>query len=214
MPQFRDFREPGKRNDIIIQRALRDIDSEVFVSALEGMDDEERGIFYRNMSRRAHGFILADLEARRGTPSETVKAARAFLQSLVDKHSASYLEGADSARDPEPPAMDLHDNQALIASLVELSRFVHAKGFLPLEGWLERLPDPLLKKGFLMLIDGMDPLMIRAILESYKESYLRSLGTRLDLMITGIDSMAAKENAFVTEQRLRALVAEYRDFPS
>lgn len=210
MAEFKDFREPGKRNDIIIQRALRDIDSEVFISALESMDEEERGIFYRNMSKRACGFIFADLETRRNTPSETVKAARAFLQGLVDKYEAEYVEGQPEMEEPTPPDMDLRDNQSLIASLVELSRFVHGKGLLPLEGWMEKIPDPLLKKGLLMLIDGTEPLMIRSILESYKESYLRSLGIRFDLMITGIDSMAARENAFITEQRLRALVAEFQ----
>ena len=207
MAAFSDYLEPCMRNDIIIQKSLRDIDAEVMVSALHGMDEAEREMVYRNMSERARKMIKVDLEATTGTPPATVKAACEFFLGLLEKHTASYVEPPP---EPEgPPAIDFSSNQTVIASLTELSRFALRKGLLALEAVDDNEADPLFRKGLVMLAEGWDPLLIRSIMDNYKAAYLRSMETRLDLLITGIESIASKDSPFVTEQKLRALVAEF-----
>lgn len=157
--------------------------------------------------RSALGSIKADLEATTGTPPEKVKAACAFYLGLLGKHAASFVEPP-----PEPeglPGLDLSTNQAVISSLVALSGHALRKGLLSLEPFQEKADEPLLRKGLVMLSEGWDPLLIRSIMDNYKAAYLRSLETRLDLIITGVESIAEKDSPFVTEQKLRALVAEF-----
>lgn len=207
MAAFSDYLEPCMRNDIIIQKSLRDIDAEVLVSALHGMDEGEREMIYRNMSERARTMIKVDLEATAGTPTATVKAACEFFLGLLEKHRASYVEPPP---EPEgPPGIDLSSNQTIIASLTELSRFALRKGLLALETAGDGVQDPLFRKGLVMLMEGWDPLLLRSIMDNYKASYLRGMETRLDLLITGIESIASKDSPFVTEQKLKALVAEF-----
>lgn len=207
MVRFSDYLEPCMKNDIIIQKSLRDIDAEVMVSALHGMDEAEREMVYRNMSVRACKMIKVDLEASKDTPPATVKAACEFFLGLLEKHTISYVEPPP---EPEgPPAVDLGSTQAVIASLTELSRFALRKGLLALEGVDDNDADPLFRKGLVMLTECWDPLLIRSIMDNYKAAYMRSMETRLDLLITGIESIASKDSPFVTEQKLRALVAEF-----
>jgi len=65
-----------------------------------------------------------------------------------------------------------------------------------------------MRKGLLMLIEGWDPLLQRTILERYKESYLRAMSLRMDLVIEGLDCIAAKDHYCLAEQKLRSLVAK------
>lgn len=163
---------------------------------------------YRNMSKRALGFLSADLELRKGTSRETIQAAGEFFRGLLEKHAAAFVEEPTGPSDRKPPSLDFATSQATIASLLSLSEFVRDKGFLSLEELADKVPEPLLRKGLLMLIEGWDPLLIRSILETYKASYLRSQENRFDLVISAVESMAAKESYIVTELKLRALVAE------
>jgi len=207
MARFSDYLEPCMKNDIIIQKSLRDIDAEVMVSALHGMEEAEREMVYRNMSVRACKMIKVDLEATKDTPPATVKAACEFFLALLEKHTISYVEPPPES--DEPPAMDLSSNGTTIESFVALSRFALRKGLLSLESVKCADGSPLLKEGLSMLAEGWDPLLIRSIMDNYKAAYLRSMETRLDLLISGIESVASKDSPNVTEQKLRALVAEF-----
>lgn len=207
MAWFHEYLEPCTRNNIIIQKSLRDIDAEVLVSALHGMDEAEREMVYRNMSERARRMIKVDLEATGGTPPATVKAACEFFRGLLGKHAATYVEPPPES--DEPPVMDLSSNKTAIESFVALSRFALRKGLLSLESVQCGNGNPLLKEGLSMLAEGWDPLLIRSIMDNYKAAYLRSMETRLDLLISGVESVASKDSPTVTEQKLRALVAEF-----
>jgi chemotaxis protein MotA len=58
-----------------------------------------------------------------------------------------------------------HDPLALIERIVEWSGIARKQGLLALEGNAESEPDPFLKKGLQMLVDGAEPDAIRSILE-------------------------------------------------
>ena len=66
---------------------------------------------------------------------------------------------------------------------------------------------PLLRKGIEFLVDGSDPLMVRSILEKYRETWLQQAKATLNMIVDGIDSLAAREHPYLVEQKLRACMA-------
>jgi chemotaxis protein MotA len=58
-----------------------------------------------------------------------------------------------------------HDPKALIARMVEWSTLARKQGLLALEPLLEQQHDPFLRKGLQMVVDGMEPEVIRQMLE-------------------------------------------------
>ena len=61
-----------------------------------------------------------------------------------------------------PPAQD---REAVIRQLVEWSTTARKQGLLALEAQVEAQPDPFLKKGLQMVVDGVEPEAIRQMLE-------------------------------------------------
>jgi hypothetical protein len=211
MVSLKDFLEPGMRNDIIIQMSLREIDAEVLVNAFFAMDEAERGMILRNMSKRAVAMIQDDFDAKKNVSEAAARAARDFFISLLDKNSVAYVEPTPEmiAQMNAVPEVDCSSDQATIASFVAMSRFALRKGMLSLEPLREKVQDPFLRKGLALLAECQDPLLIKSIMENYKTSYLRAMETRLDLFISGIDSIAQQDGPHITEEKLKALIAEF-----
>ncbi len=59
----------------------------------------------------------------------------------------------------------LPDQQALIAQVVAWSGIARKEGLLALESRIDELPDPFMRKGLQLLVDGVDPEHIRQVLE-------------------------------------------------
>ena len=57
------------------------------------------------------------------------------------------------------------DADALVARIVEWSNVARRQGLLGLEAMIEQQDDPFLRKGLQMLVDGVEPDVIRAMLE-------------------------------------------------
>jgi chemotaxis protein MotA len=57
------------------------------------------------------------------------------------------------------------DQQALIAQIVAWSGIARKEGLLALESRIDDLPDPFVRKGLQLLVDGVDPEHIRQVLE-------------------------------------------------
>ena len=62
----------------------------------------------------------------------------------------------------QPPA---HDRTAVIAKIVEWSGTARRQGLLGLEAEVQNQPDPFLRKGLQMVVDGVEPESIRQMLE-------------------------------------------------
>jgi hypothetical protein len=204
------YREPNLRNDQIIQRALRDIDSEPMSTAMVGMPEAWQTIIFRNMSVRAVAFIKEDikrLEKSLAEKPQEIEAAREFFARLLTTHAAEYDAGQVPRPMAAPPPWDGAGEEAIIQSFVALADFCRNNGPLALESLAAHAPDPLLKQGLTMLTEGWDPLVMHNLMQRHKESYLRALAVRMDLIIDGIDNLAAADNPLVMEQKLRSLVA-------
>ena len=62
----------------------------------------------------------------------------------------------------QPPAQE---REAVIRQIVEWSSIARKQGLLALEAQVEAQPDPFLKKGLQMVVDGVEPEAIRQMLE-------------------------------------------------
>jgi hypothetical protein len=204
---FRAFMEQGGFLDIVIQIALREIDSEPLARALVDQDESVREIVFRNMSKRAVAFLKEDIRRLSDAARESIYAAQELFAGLLEKSARSYTEQGSDAVKRAPPHIDLSTRDAIITTFCALAEFAREKGLLPLEGLEAGAGNRIFREGILMLVEGWDPLLIRSILEKYKVSLVRAHEIEYDLLIEGIDSLAAKDSSLVTDQKLRALVA-------
>jgi chemotaxis protein MotA len=74
-----------------------------------------------------------------------------------------FMDGMRMARWVFQPPAVTHDN--LIEQVVNWSHVARKEGLLALEAQLEGLPDPFMKKGIQLLVDGVEPERLREVLE-------------------------------------------------
>lgn len=65
------------------------------------------------------------------------------------------------------------DNRAMVAQLVDLAEFARREGLLALDSRLDELGDPFLLKGMRGVVDGLDPELVRGMLETEMEFMAR-----------------------------------------
>lgn len=91
-----------------------------------------------------------------------------MVQFPLPKFLEAMKMGLETIKAPKDNAA------ALITLLVEYANLVRKQGILALESKVKEAPDPFLKKGLQLLLDGNEPKAIREILEvelSYSEEY-------------------------------------------
>ena len=204
MAQFEDYLEQTSRNDIIVQRSLCEIDTDVLSTALVDVPEDIKNIFLRNMSTRASTLLTDDIKDKRAVSPLRIKSSQEFLIQLLQKHS-KYVGDEEPAPDKNSiPAVQLDSDESIIATFRALSSYVRKHGFLPLEGIEKTISHPIMREGIELMVDGTDPLYVQSILEKCKIAYLRSVETRIDMIIDGLDSLAAKQFPYAVEHKLRA----------
>jgi len=201
-----DFAEQTERHDRAIQMALRETDMSVMVEFLAGVPESERAIIYRNMSERACEMLMKSIgEIEEAvSPAQQQRAEQFFLQRL--SRFLNYTSRAQSPLPDHPPELDFSSEEALVTSLLLVSRYERARGTLSLDGMVDQIEHPIAKKGMQMIIDGWDPLEQRAILERMKETYLSAEARTIDILIAGIDCLGGDEHPLVIEARLKAFL--------
>jgi hypothetical protein len=211
MDGFTDYQADTGFNNLVIQRALGEVDTGVLITAMAGLPEEVRGMFYRNMSSRTNAMCKEEiasrgpaLSARASLSQARIEAAQAVvLQAL--RRCGEQAEG--EAFQPDrggAPEIRLDSPEAVIATFRSLASYVRKNGFLPLEAVEGAIDDPVMRKGIELRVDGWEPLLSRSILEKYKASALRSFETRLDMILEGMDALASRDLPQGVEERLRA----------
>lgn len=208
MIRIEDFIENTARNNIIVQRALREIDTEVLADALAESPEEIRSIILRNMSKRACTLLSEDIKGKKGIYPARIHAAQELLLQLLRKHAKYAASEESSPAKEEIPPVRLDGLEQTIATFRALATYVRSHGFLPLETVEQAIPHPLMRKGIEFVVDGMDPLWIRSVLEKYKATYLRGVETQLEMILDGLECLASKDLPHVVEQKLRAHVPQ------
>ena len=201
-----DFAEQTERHDRAIQMALRETDMSVMAEFLAGVPTEERETVYRNMSERACKLLMKEIAELEGNVSagQQRRAEQFFLQRL-----SRFLNYTSREMEPlpdHPPTLDFSSDEALVASLLLVSRYERMKGTLSLDEMVGTVDHPIARKGLQMTIDGWDPVEQRAILERMKQTWLESASRTIDILIAGIECLGGEEHPLVIEERLKAFL--------
>jgi len=87
MEQLGDYLKDEKRNNIIMQLALREIDEQDLVAALAGLEKASVQAVYRNLSKRAAESIGKELEKQRASLDTAVvnTSLTLFMRLLAEK---------------------------------------------------------------------------------------------------------------------------------
>ncbi len=192
-------------NNRIIQRALREIDEQVLAQALVDMTDEQREIIYRNMSPRGKdGVVEAMEQERKNAGVGQRRRADEILQQLLTTMTKYGKADADVEQAWLPDHLSATTPDEAIETIVRLSRFVRAQGYLSLEEVADTASDPLLRKGIELLADGWDALQLRSVLETYKRTALETEARRLDILVDGLESIALQDLTHTLTEKLLA----------
>ncbi|MFP4377396.1 MAG: FliG C-terminal domain-containing protein [Spirochaetales bacterium] len=201
-----EFAEQTERHDRAIQMALRETDMSVMAEFLAGVPVADRAIIYRNMSDRACEMLMntiAEIEDDVSAVQQR-RAEQFFMQRL--SRFLNYTSREQQPIPEHPPALDFSSDDALVASLVMVSRYERAHGTLSLDEIVDTVEHPIAKKGLQMTIDGWDPVEERAILERLKQTYLAAAARTIDIVIAGIECLGTDEHPLVIEERLNAFL--------
>ena len=97
-------------------------------------------------------------------PSAIITFGGAFAATLTSHSLADYINGLKSfALVFKAPAINTAE---MIRKIIDLSNVARKEGLLSLEEAAADMDDAFLKKGILLMVDGTDPELVRAIMET------------------------------------------------
>lgn len=97
-------------------------------------------------------------------PSAIITFGGAFFATLTSHSLADYISGLKSITLVfKAPALNTSE---MIRKIIDLSNVARKEGLLSLEEAAADMDDPFLKKGILLMVDGTDPELVRAIMET------------------------------------------------
>lgn len=98
------------------------------------------------------------------TPSMLITFGGAFSSVLISYKLKDFIKGLKgiliAIKDHK------YDQTATIKSIIELSNIARKEGLLALEEAANNLDDQFMKKGILLIVDGTEPDLVRAIMET------------------------------------------------
>ncbi|HAE21077.1 MAG TPA: hypothetical protein DCG47_01970 [Spirochaetaceae bacterium] len=192
------------RNNMLLQRTIRDIDERDFIAALAGMDEASRQALYRNISRRAYESIYADLAEKEASlgPQAIQAGVAEFLRILAmhERHAAIMAPEPGEYRHGTGSIAALRSNLLIIAQACLEDDFALLERLRADEG------DALMRDGIRMALDGTDPLAARGRLERRRELLLAAMGRRMDMAIEAFDCILSGESVGQTAERIEPFV--------
>ncbi len=97
-------------------------------------------------------------------PSALITFGGAFSAVLASNHLSDFINGLKSFTIClKVPKIN---EAGTIKNIIDLSNVARKEGLLALEEAANDLEDPFLKKGILLIVDGTDPELVRAIMET------------------------------------------------
>lgn len=97
-------------------------------------------------------------------PSAIITFGGAFFATMASNTMGDFVTGLKSFTLVfKTPAVD---NASIIKKIIELSNVARKEGLLSLEEAAGDLDDAFLKKGIMLVVDGTDPELVRAIMET------------------------------------------------
>ncbi|MCR5656218.1 MAG: MotA/TolQ/ExbB proton channel family protein [Butyrivibrio sp.] len=110
-------------------------------------------------------------------PSAMITFGGAFMAVLASRSMPSFMSGL-KAYTLIFKAADF-DSKTVIKQIIDLSNTARKEGLLALEEAASNIEDPFMKKGVMLIVDGTEPELVKAILEAeidamserHKENY-------------------------------------------
>lgn len=200
------YLENNDWNNRLIQRTLRDIDTQVCLEVMAGLDAASLAAIERNLSKRAAVALHEDLAEQKDRLSDEVIAASTslFLRRLAmyERYESAGLRLPDSWNDAAASSQDWYGNLLYLADC-------HAKDdYSRLQAIREKTGHRLLRLALQCLIDGSDPLEARARLETMQDSMLEDYRRQLRLIVEATDSMLNRELPGKTAEKLACHLPE------
>ena len=138
-------------------------------------------------------------------PSALITFGGAFASTLTSFTMQEFLGGLKGIK--LAFKMPVINTSEMIQNIIDLSNVARKEGLLSLEEAAGDLDEPFLKKGILLVVDGTDPDLVRAILETE----LTSIEERHKKVISFWDTLAALGPAWGMIGTLVGLVAMLND---
>ena len=204
MANFEDYRADTGFNNLVIQRALRGVDTQMLGLAMAGLPEDTREMFYRNMAKHVGDACREAIEEMGKVSRSRIESAQVIVLRVLGQ-AAENSDGEELPPDTGPePEIRLDSQEEIIGTFRALSSFARRNGFLALERLEETNVDPFFRRGIELLSEGWEPLLQRSLLEKHKAAALQSFETRLDMIIDGIDALAGNDWPQFVEVKLRA----------
>lgn len=225
MSQGMQFDEMSELTDREIQMTLREVDTRDLAIALLGSGKKLQDRIFGNMSERAGDMIREEIEGRKGTDANEIKAMRdrvlKTIQQLVEAGHILWPKAKEEGGTPtkkhayEPIAPEVE--KAIRTSLAQLSfddivaMYVGLAGVARREGILalERLvsianrEDGMLVQGLELAVDGTEPQLIQSILDCRASGLLRNLKMKYRVICDGVMSLHSGDHPALIEMKLR-----------
>jgi hypothetical protein len=214
---FRSIADIRRLTDHAIQGVLKEVEKQDLAVALQGASDAVQKAVFLNMSERAEHTLREDMEYMGPVKKADVTRARRRIVQVMNG-----VCDEDGRRRPARPGparealerlstetlqwladkpVSARDSRELVDLLVQLAGIARSGGIPELESCVERMDDPFLVLGLQLAVDGVDPALLREILQSRKKALLHELERRLDVAIAGVDSIQRGHTPRIVEQR-------------
>ena len=113
---------------------------------------------------KSAGIVFSNLNSFVDIPSVLITFGGSFSCILASYTISGFLEGLKSFRLVlKSSEINVPD---IITKIIELSNVARKEGLLSLEEAAGDIDDPFLQKGILLVVDGTDPELVRAIMET------------------------------------------------
>ncbi len=203
-----DFMEDTEANNRNIQGALREIDENALLWMMYGLDATVSEVINRNLSKCVGEALVEDLKAAEGTISEgRIQHARQdFRRKLLKyrKYSGNAASSANSDKTAGIAEITLETPENIVVFFSNLGYLLKQEGCSALDQLMPLCPDGIARKGMEYLVDGLDPLLMRSLLERLKETQVRRTELLCSMIIEGFDSLAMRDMPGITAEKLHA----------
>jgi len=210
MTFLQDFIPDTDENNRCIQRALREIDENTLLKILCGIDEESALAIRRNLSENADKEIMAEVEVKRGKiyPASIDHACYDFLRRLTK--FKKYVPKID-AELALPSNAKLETKIEILEFFSSLSASIYINGPKMLQSIQLDTNEILVHKGLEYLQDGLDPMLMRSLLERIKTTRLKEMEDNFNMIIEGFDSIAVSDIPGIVSEKLKAFIPKLHD---
>jgi hypothetical protein len=212
MDDFNELAKSKRLNDRRgVQKALRQIDTNILAVALSAAPEHFRNRIYANMTVRSRAVIENEIELMLASDNRryvydnmTVEEAQAMVAHAITEYTMDGPE-RETVYPKELPEVRLGSVRDVIDTFEQLDAHSYRHGLMSLEGIEETVEDEYFKKAVQLLLDGWEPLLLEQLLENYKTRMLERLSIRMDMISQGIRSIQAGDPPPAVREKLSSL---------